>query len=285
MRGIAFRARLAPRAQAVLLLLVGCSFQKFDHLEDGGGAGKNVGGVSGSASNNGGGGTHQAGSDNPAEGGMPEPGGSGSNSGGSDAVAGKSGSSSGGGGTGGSGVVDGAGAGDAPAEGGAGGTDPGNNGGTGATGELVNPSFETTNTLGWTVEPTEALTKRHAFVQLPQGTATVPDGGYEFSTWHMTDTFAVSLSQTVTGLEDGTYTFQGYFSRGDGFTSVTLFARNCGGDDPEPIPVPLTDPSQWLNVELTGIEVSGGSCEVGLSIESNPNNWLNADDFSLVKDP
>ncbi|HYP87298.1 MAG TPA: hypothetical protein VEQ59_04080, partial [Polyangiaceae bacterium] len=254
-------------------------------LEDGGGAGKNAGGVSGSASN-GGSKAQQAGSDSVAEGGMPEPSQSGSSAGGSETggKSGSGGSSAGKGGSGGSEVADSAGAGGVPTDGGAGG-DSGNNGGTGAVGELVNPSFETANTLGWTVEPSEALTKRHAFVQLPQGTATVPDGGYEFSTWHMTDTFTVELFQTVTGLEDGTYTFQGYFSRGDGFNSVALFARNCGGDDPEPVVVPLTDPAQWLNVELTGIEVTGGSCEVGLSIDSNPTNWLNADDFTLVKEP
>ena len=283
MKRIASTARLTPRAQAVLLLLASCSFQKFDYLQDGGGAnaGSSSGGKGGAATNNGGGGgSQQAGSDSAGAAGQPESGRGGGGSGNSGA-AGKGGNVNGG--RGGSEVVNDAGAGDQTSAGGAAG-DTGNNGGTGAVGQLVNPSFETSNTLGWTVEPTEALTKRHAFVQLPQGTATVPDGAYEFSTWHMTDAVTGEIYQTVTGLEDGTYTFKGYFSRGDGFNSVSMFARNCGGTDPEPVPVPLTDPSQWLNVEVTGIEVTGGSCDVGLSIDSNPANWLNADQFTFAKE-
>src|ERR1041384_4748075 len=137
---------------------------------------------------------------------------------------------------------------------------------------------------GMTVEPADALTKRHAFVQVAQGSSTIPDGIYQFSIWHGTDTYTVDLHQTVTGLEDGTYTFKAYFTRGDGFTDVQMFARDCGGPDLEPMPVPLTDASQWLNVELTGIEVTGGSCDVGLSIGANPANWLNADLFTFEKE-
>jgi hypothetical protein len=167
--------------------------------------------------------------------------------------------------------------------GGAAGADTGNMG-TGAVGELVNPSFETGNTMGWTVLPAEALTKKHAYVQWPVGGGSVPEGHYEFSTWHETDAFTVELSQTIKGLSDGTYTFKGYFSRGDGFNSVTMFARNCGSTDPAPVPIPLTEPTQWLDVEVTGIEVVGGSCEVGIAIDSKPTNWLNADLFTFQKE-
>jgi len=259
--------------QAGLVLLASCSFQNFDYLEQAAGGGGGKSGGAGGAGTTAGNSSQQAGSSSAAEGGMGEPANGGSA--GSSTEAGKGGTGSEPVGSG--GVTD---------EGGAGGTagEGTGNAGTGAVGQLVNPSFETSNTLGWTVDPTDALTKRHAFVQLAQGTATVPDGAYQFSTWHMTDTYTVEVHQTVTGLEDGTYTFKGYFSRGDGFNAVSLFARNCGGTDPEPVPVPLTDASQWLNVELPGIEVVGGSCDVGLSIDSNPANWLNADLFTFEKE-
>ncbi len=267
--------RFTPRWPAAVLLLASCSFQNFDYLEEaaGNGGSGGVGGVGGSTTA--GSSAQQAGSTSSSEGGMGEP-----DSGGAPAARGGTEAGKGGsGGSGGSEVTSSAG------EGGMAGVagDGSGNAGTGAVGQLVNPSFELGNTLGWTVEPAEALTKRHAFVQLPQGTATVPDGNYEFSTWHMTDTFTVEIHQTVTGLEDGTYTFKAYFSRGDGFNAVSMFARNCGGTEVEPVDVPLTDPSQWLNVEVKGIEVVGGSCDVGLSIDSNPTNWLNADLFTFEK--
>lgn len=269
MKRAASSFRLASRWQAGLVLLASCSFQNFDYLEGGGGNGGAGGGGAGGASATAGKGTLEAGSSSSPEGGM------------GDGLAGSFGGPPEGGKGGTDGGPAGGGGGDEGGTGGAAGEGTGN---TGAVGQLVNPSFETSNTLGWTVEPSDALTKRHAFVQVAQGTATVPDGAYEFSTWHMSDSFAVEIHQTIRGLEDGTYTFKGYFSRGDGFNAVSMFARHCGGADPEPVPVPLTDPSQWLNVEVTGIEVVGGSCEVGLSIDSNPTNWLNADLFTFEKE-
>lgn len=273
MKRAATSFRLTSRWQAGLVLLASCSFQNFDYLEEAAGSGGSSRGGAGGVAATAGSGGQQAGSSSAAEGGM-EPVHAGSSGGPSEG--GKGGTES-------EPVLGGGGGGDEGGAAGAAGEGTGN-AGTGAVGQLVNPSFETSNTLGWTVEPTEALTKRHAFVQLPQGTATAPDGAYQFSTWHMTDTFTVEIHQTITGLEDGTYTFKGYFSRGDGFNAVSIFARNCGETDPEPVPVPLTDPSQWLSVELTGIEVVGGSCDVGLTIDSNPANWLNADLFSFERE-
>lgn len=273
MKRAASSFRLTSRWQAGLVLLASCSFQNFDYLEDAAGSGGSSGGGAGGTALTAGSANQQAGSHAAPEGGMGEPGNAGSAGGPS--LAGKGGTDTEPDGTGG-----------VPEPGGAGGAAGEDTGtaGTGAVGQLVNPSFETTNTLGWTVDPTDALTKRHAFVQLAQGTATVPDGSYQFSTWHMTDAYTVELHQTITGIEDGTYTFKAYFSRGDGFNSVFMFARNCGGTDPEPVPVPLTDASQWLNVEVTGIEVVGGSCDVGLSLDANPANWLNADLFTFEKE-
>jgi len=278
MKRAASSFRITPSWQVAVLLLASCSFQNFDYLEEAAGnGGSGGGGKGGGGANASGGGVEpQAGSQTGNDGGMGEPDRGGSA--GSSSQAGTAGAA-------GSQVNTGGSVGAEGGAGGAAGDGTGNTGnaGTGATGELVNPSFESATTQGWTVEPTDALTKRHAFVQLAQGSATIPDGKYQFSTWHMTDTYQVDLHQTIKGLEDGTYTFKGYFTRGDGFNSVYIYARNCGGTEPEPVDVPLTDPSQWLSVEVADIEVVGGSCEVGLSIDSNPINWLNADLFSFEK--
>lgn len=264
------RNRFLSGLQTVAVLLAGCSLQKFDYLQEG------DGGSGGAGASSVGGNTDQAGTDSPGESGKGEPGAggaAGSSSAGSASKGGKGPL----GGTHNAGGDDEGGA----DSGGAGGKP---NGGTGAVGELVNPSFETSNTSGWTVSPATALTKKHAFVQWPVGGGSVPDGNYEFSTWHMTEAFEVDLYQTISGLEDGVYTFKGYFSRGDGFNAVSIFARNCGALDPEPVEVPLTEPTQWLAVEMVGITVTGGSCEVGLRIDSNASNWLNADLFSFGPD-
>jgi hypothetical protein len=265
----------APRERwqwplAAISLVAACSLQDFEYLQvpadvpaegGSGGGGTNSGGDAGSSGTGGQGG-------NQATGGRAGTGNTAGEAGEGSATGGTSGS-----GTGGSGGTAG--------EGGMAGGDTGGTGATGATGELVNPSFETFSTVGWTIDPPSAATKRYIFVQAPTGTVPAPDGTYELATWHQTDGFQVEIYQNVTGLEDGTYTFQGSFSRGEGLNEIYMFARNCGGAEPDPMPIPVTSPSAFEVIALTGIEVSGGSCEVGVYVDSNLGNWMNADKFSL----
>jgi hypothetical protein len=288
MKRLATSALLKPRAQAVLLLLASCSFQKFDYLEDGGGAGSGVGGKGAFAGSSNqqsgadglGGGDHtEAGrpsGGSPGKGGKGnEPGGeAGAGEAGEPAAAGAGNTNNGGGVNGGTGGTGGTG----------GNSGTAGTGNTGATGELVNPSFESANTSGWTVTPADALSKRHAFVQIAQGGSSVPDGQYQFSTWHMTDVYTVQVFQVIKGLEDGSYSFKGYFSRG-AQNFARIYARNCGGTvDPDPVDVPITSGVEWVPVTVAGIEVVGGSCEVGLELDSLQENWLNADLFTFEKD-
>lgn len=245
-------------AQLVLLLAAGCSLQDFDYLQQGTG-GSNAGGTDSSA------GTSAAGTEN-GEGGEA----AGPSSGGKGGEGPSGGSKSGGSDSGGSA------SGGKPPSGGTGG-----GGGSGATGELINGSFETNTTFGWTLSPATS----YAFTQRAQGSATIPDGVYQFSTWAETATFAVDLHQTIKGIEDGTYVFKGYFNLGGNFNGVELYASDCGGVDPEPIAILPAGASAWLPVMIEGIDVKGGSCTVGVRIDSNAMDWLNADLFTFELDP
>ncbi len=239
-------------AQLVLLLAAGCSLQDFDYLQKGTG-GASSGGTGGASSA----GTSSVAGSETSEGG--EGAGPSGGKGGSEPTGGsKAGGGSGGGGKGGS-------------------------GGTGPTGELENGSFETGSLTGWTLETTDQ-SERFAFVQVPTSGATVPDGGYEFSTWHKDKAFSVDLHQTIKGLEDGTYVFKGYFNLDSGLIT-NMYVKDCGGEDPEPVAVISAGASAWSPVLIEGIEVKGGSCTVGLSIESTPPHWLNADLFTFELDP
>jgi hypothetical protein len=259
MRRFVSRPQLVTWLGAACALAAGCSFQEFDYLQDGGTI-SSQGGTS-------------AGSSSTTEGGTKSDG----QSGGEPSGAGTVGTSAGKGGGGGSTHHSEAGDTGNPSDGGAGGAGGADgSGATGATGELVNPSFETFNTVGWTVKPAGT----YAFVQAPQGTDKNPDGAYEFSTWSQNESFTVELYQNIKGLDDGKYTFKGYFSAG--LNNVSMFARNCGGAaDPSPVAVPA---QSWTAVEVKGIEVVGGSCEVGVHVESMATQWMNADLFTFKKD-
>lgn len=258
------RKRSIGTAQLALLLAVGCSLQDFDYLQQGAG-GSSSAGTSAAA------GTSTAGTESGQSG-----------EGGAKAAGGKGGTAPSGGTTSGGSDSGGTDPGGAGAGGGGAGAD-----GTDGTGELVNGSFETNSTAGWTVEPAKALQNppRYAFVQPPTSGAVVPDGSYEFSTWHAMDSYTVHLYQTIEGLADGTYLFKGYFNLGTGHNSVEMYAADCGGEDPEPTMVLAAGPGDWNYAVVEGIEVKGGKCTVGLRIDSNPNNWLNADLFTFVPDP
>jgi len=255
--------RPSPRTYSYLLLLVlavGCSLQDFDYLQHGAGGMSNAGGSGGNAAA---GKSTQGGNDVEGEGGDRSPGAAGTRTE-----------------TGGSGgVVSTAGKGNVA------GGPSGGSGGGGPTGQLINPSFETGNTMGWTVDPPQIGAERHAYVQGPQGTAVLPDGNYQLSTWHKTDAFVVDVYQTVEGLKDGSYIFKGYYARGDGFNAVQFYAKDCGGAPVQPLPLPLAGPSDWLPAKLGPIEVKGGKCTVGVHIDSNATNWFNADLFSFEPDP
>ena len=260
MRGFVSRPHVVTWLCAAGALVVGCSFQEFDYLQDGGTIPAQGGKASAGSSST------EGGTKPDGQSGAGEPSGAGTAPNG------------GKGGGGGSNHHPDAGDSGNPDLGGAGGAAGGadGTGGTAPTGKLVNPSFETYSTVGWTVEPTTTF----AFVQAPQGSDKNPDGAYEFSTWSQSASFTVDLYQNIKGLEDGTYTFKGYFS--SGLNNVSIFARNCGGAaDPEPVVVPT---QSWTPVELTGIEVVGGSCEVGVHIESTATQWMNADQFTFEKD-
>ena len=120
----------------------------------------------------------------------------------------------------------------------------------------LNPSFEadrvTTSTpAGWTV-----------------GGGTNASGGHS---GHWSWQLSGSLDQKIAGLPNGTYTLS-VWAKG---SSGTLTASGFGGTA---VSTTLTAGSTWTKESLTGIAVSNGTCNVGISSGSG-----NVDDFLLVK--
>lgn len=142
---------------------------------------------------------------------------------------------------------------------------------------LVNGSFEN-GSIGWSVDPPGAL-DQYAFVQWPVSGSTTVDGKNQFSTWSDQGPFEVTLHQTLINQAAGRYVFEGHFNHGPGHNALYLFARDCGATDVQ-VDIPETLRGQWLAVELE-VEIAGGRCEVGLHVDANSENWLNADLFSF----
>jgi arabinogalactan endo-1,4-beta-galactosidase len=107
-------------------------------------------------------------------------------------------------------------------------------------------------------------------------------GDYSFKYW-LDKPFQFTLTRRFTGLEDGKYSFRVWAAGGGGEKDYYLFARGYGGPD---LSAKIVDTGwqKWKLYEIKGIPVSGGVCEIGLSMDGDSGNWGNVDDVEFVRD-
>lgn len=82
-------------------------------------------------------------------------------------------------------------------------------------------------------------------------------------------------------LPNGTYTLSAWVKSSGGQKRATIFAKNFGGSElNRSISQSI---GSWTKVSVPGITVTNGSIQVGLWSDANSGNWVNVDDFSLVR--
>ncbi|TDU87974.1 glycosyl hydrolase family 43 [Kribbella voronezhensis] len=80
---------------------------------------------------------------------------------------------------------------------------------------------------------------------------------------------------------NGTYTLSAWVKSSGGQRKATVFARNFGATElNRSISQSI---GSWTKISVTGITVSNGSIQVGVQSDATAGNWVNVDDFSLVK--
>jgi hypothetical protein len=93
--------------------------------------------------------------------------------------------------------------------------------------------------------------------------------------------FQSSLTQTVTGLPNGTYTLAAWVESSGGQSVAQLFAKGFGGAE---IDASVdTAMANWSHVSIPGIVVTNGTCEIGAQTTGSANQKLDLDDFTLTK--
>ncbi len=148
---------------------------------------------------------------------------------------------------------------------------PGNN-------YALNPSFEAdrvtmTQPAGWvTATTTGGATP---FTNLSGGHT----GNWK---WRLTDTvsYEASITQSVTGLPDGTYALSAWIQSSGGQSVARMFARNFGGT-PKDASVNAAI-GTWTLVSIPGIAVTNGTASIGVETTAAANQWVDMDDFTLV---
>jgi hypothetical protein len=102
------------------------------------------------------------------------------------------------------------------------------------------------------------------------------------------DAYTATVSQSVSPLANGTYTFSAWVERGGTFNSLYLFAKGYKASSPSDSLQEITDAagsSGYTQIVLPGIPVTNGQCEVGISADAQAGAWANFDDFSFTMDP
>ena len=92
--------------------------------------------------------------------------------------------------------------------------------------------------------------------------------------------YNASMYQDIS-LPNGTYTLSAWVKSSGGQKAANIFAKNFGaGELDHAINQSI---SGWTKASISGIDVTDGAIQVGVSSDANAGNWVNVDDFSLVQ--
>lgn len=93
--------------------------------------------------------------------------------------------------------------------------------------------------------------------------------------------YQASMYQNVTGLPNGKYTLKAWVKSSGGQKVCQIFAKNFGGTEKDY--VINKNIGQWTEVTISDINVTNGTCQVGVYSDANAGNWCRVDNLSLVK--
>ncbi|MBB3062732.1 right-handed parallel beta-helix repeat-containing protein [Microbulbifer rhizosphaerae] len=133
---------------------------------------------------------------------------------------------------------------------------------------LTNPGFEN-GTSSWTLDGEASA----------QFTESSGRSGSRLTHWSSSSSYTAETKQTVTGLAAGTYRLSAYTVGGE-TTGAWLWA-DCNGESFS-TPIPSSPWGSWAQVAVDNIQVTGASCELGITSENS--EWSSFDDvvFELV---
>lgn len=144
---------------------------------------------------------------------------------------------------------------------------------------VTNPGFEidgyTNSPTGWNVWLDDGVngetvkTEGNGF-----------DGNYKLSFWNES-AYECSIYQTVTGLENGTYTLSAWVMTNANQTVNQLYVKNYGGEEMNQT-LPVSDLG-WNKVVIDNIQITNGQCELGIYSIANGGDWCNIDNVMLRK--
>ena len=144
-----------------------------------------------------------------------------------------------------------------------------------------NWGFETANVNGWTTFGDDYPNRIHIH-GLNDGIARAPGGGNYFVGLAGTSGPGTAyIGQTITGLQNGTYTMKAYLRSSGGQNTALMEVKNYGGSTlTHNFPITNT----WTQVSISGINVTNGKATIGFySSMSSGSQWADIDNVEWIR--
>lgn len=156
---------------------------------------------------------------------------------------------------------------------------------SGSQGEnlIVNPGFESgtggasqvQNPQGWSTTGPDTSAN---YAQ--DGSGDSHSGAYRGVHWS-NSSYSVATEQTLSGLTAGSYTLTAWVRSSASPATSYAYAENCGSTDRK-YTIPSTG---WMQIQIPGVDVSGGSCTIGFrSASVAATEWIAFDDVTFTED-
>jgi arabinogalactan endo-1,4-beta-galactosidase len=138
-----------------------------------------------------------------------------------------------------------------------------------------NPGFESGDLTSWTIEGSKNA------VDISNEAANIHAGAYALHYWLDTP-FAFTVTQTITGLENGAYTLSAWIQGGGGEKTLELFISDYGGDKLT-VDIITDGWKNWKHPTIENIHITGGKCTIGLKVASGGGSWAFFDEVELIQ--
>jgi len=144
---------------------------------------------------------------------------------------------------------------------------------------VLNSSFEAdrisqTSAAGWT-------TWSNLSSGTPNSNVSVGHTGNWAWKLYNSNAYQGSIYQNITGLSNGTYTLTAWVESSGGQNTAQIFAKNFGATELDSSI--NTAIGNWKEISIPNVNITNGSCQIGMFTDANAGNWCKLDDISLVK--
>ncbi len=103
-------------------------------------------------------------------------------------------------------------------------------------------------------------------------------GNYQLGHWKAS-AYQVYTYQPLKNLPNGKYTLSAWVRCGGGQNEASMLAKNNGEERKAVIP----STNYWKLIQITDINVSSGTCEIGFYSDAKAGQWLHVDEVSFLK--